>query len=80
MELCLKRGLVWEFFRWKLIILTAFFVNYDSLNTATILSPDKTAVGQVGVKNDKIDGFSNFNNKTFSHFEKDISLMEKSFT
>ena len=49
------------------------------MNSATILCPDKTAVGQVGVKNDKIDGSSNFNNNIFSHFEKDISLMEKSF-
>ena len=49
------------------------------MNSATILCPDKAAVGQVGVKNDKIDGSSNFNNNIFSHFEKDISLMEKSF-
>ena len=33
-----------------------FLWNYKLLNSATILSPDKTAVEQVGVKNNKIDG------------------------
>ena len=56
MEFCLNRGLVWKFLNWKLIIVIAFFFNYNSLNSAAILSPDKIAVGQVGVKNSKIDG------------------------
>ena len=33
-----------------------FLQNYNSLNSDTILSPVKTVVGQVGVKNRKIDG------------------------
>ena len=55
----LKRGLVWEFIGWKLIILSAFLVKSqfaNFLNSATILSRDKTAVGWVEVKNNKIDG------------------------
>ena len=36
---------------------SSFFLSYyNSLNSATNLSPDKTAVGYVGTKNVKIDG------------------------
>ena len=45
MEFCLIRGLVWKFLGWKLIIITAFFCKIKIfLNSAKILSPDKTAV------------------------------------
>ena len=51
------------------------------MHIATILSPDKSVAGQVGVKNSKIDGSSNFKTKIFSHFEKKalslFSLMER---
>ena len=33
-----------------------FLKNYNSLNSAAILSPHKRAVRQTGVKNSKIDG------------------------
>ena len=55
-EFCLNRGLVWKFLGWKLIILIAFFCKIICRWIVTILSPDQTAVGQVGVKNGKIDG------------------------
>ena len=56
MESSLNRGLVWKFLGWRLIILIDFFLqNYNSLNSAAILSPGKTAVRYVGVKNSKVD-------------------------
>ena len=33
-----------------------FLCNYNLLNSASILSPDKTAVREVGLKNSKIHG------------------------
>ena len=56
MELYLKRGLVWEFLGWKIIILPAFFVKLQFVNSATVMSPDKRAVEWVGVENSKING------------------------
>ena len=56
MEFCLNRGLVWKFFGWKLIILTAFFCRIEiRWKEPKILSPEKTAVRQVRVKSSEID-------------------------
>ena len=41
MEFFLNRRVVWKFVGWKLIILRAFFVKLQFMNSATILRPDK---------------------------------------
>ena len=35
-----------------------------------MLSPDKTTVGEVGVKNSKLDGSQYFKTNIFSHFKE----------
>ena len=78
MESSLNRGLVWKFLGWRLIILIDFFLqNYNSLNSAAILSPGKTAVRYVGVKNSKVDWSQYFKTNIFSYFEeKNISSIQ----
>ena len=55
MELCLKRGLVWEYLGWKLITLTTFFVKLHFTDYCYNMSSNKGTVEQAGFKNGKID-------------------------